>query len=201
MQRNYKSTSKESAFIPSGLSDEPLSAEVSLFINMKTKSFYDFPNYYITREGEVYSKSYNQTGVCRKMKPLLSHNGYHYVQLQEKKLIRKFYIHRIVAEVFLPNPLNLPMVNHKDFNKQNNHDWNLEWCTSKENAQHALKGGHYNPWKGEDSEKHILTKEQVLEIRRIYIPRKLSFAKIARRFNVGTSTIANIIYKNSWKDI
>lgn len=202
MQRNYKSTSKESAFTsPAELSDSPLSAEVSLLNTMKIKSFYDFPNYYATREGDVFSKNYGQTGVCGRMKAHLSYRGYLYVQLQNKKLVKKFYIHRIVAEVFIPNPLNLPCVNHKDFNKENNYVSNLEWCTAKENAQHALKGGHYNPWTGEDSERHILTELQVLQIREMHIPKKMPFARIAKLYNVGTSTIANIIYRNSWKQI
>lgn len=46
-------------------------------------------------------------------------------------------IHRIVAELFIVNPYNLPVVNHKDLNKQNNHHLNLEWCSVNENAKHA----------------------------------------------------------------
>lgn len=46
-------------------------------------------------------------------------------------------IHRLVAKKFVPNPLNLNEVNHKDGNKLNNHKDNLEWCTRQENLQHA----------------------------------------------------------------
>lgn len=67
--------------------------------------------------------------------------GYALVTLykDDKRVVKS--VHRLVAEAFLSNPDNLPIVNHKDGNKQNNRLDNLEWCTQKENVAHAIQMG------------------------------------------------------------
>lgn len=50
-------------------------------------------------------------------------------------------LHRLLAQLFIPNPNNLPQVNHKDGNKKNNHLSNLEWCSGSENLNHAYQTG------------------------------------------------------------
>lgn len=69
-------------------------------------------------------------------------------------------VHRLVAEAFIPNPNNLPFVNHKDGNKKNNNIDNLEWCTAADNMQHAIRTGLRQSYKGQDrSIKKILCVE------------------------------------------
>ena len=87
-----------------------------------------YDNYYITREGRVYNKKYD-----RYLKPSPGANGYIRVCLSKQGKHTQFYIHRLVAEAFIPNPENKPEVNHKDENKANNNVDNLEWVTTKEN--------------------------------------------------------------------
>lgn len=68
-------------------------------------------------------------------------NKYLNVTLAKNKKNKTFQIHRLAALNFIPNPNNYPQVNHKDGNKQNNCVDNLEWCTCKENINHAWKNG------------------------------------------------------------
>ena len=92
----------------------------------------DFPNYYIDTRGNVF----NINGV--QLKPLISNKGYLRVSLSNNKIKHKrFSIHRLVAEAFIPNPENLPQVNHKDEDKTNNCVENLEWCTALENLNYS----------------------------------------------------------------
>lgn len=64
-------------------------------------------------------------------------NGYLRVTLSKDGINKDIYIHRLVATVFLPNPNNLPVINHKDENKLNNCIENLEWCTYEYNNNYG----------------------------------------------------------------
>ena len=88
--------------------------------------------YAITEEGQVwsyYSKRY--------LNPSLKKNGYLSVVLVKDKIKKSFSIHKIVAETYLPNPNNYPIINHKDENKTNNSVENLEWCSYKYNSNYG----------------------------------------------------------------
>ena len=72
-------------------------------------------------------------------------NNYKMVMLSKSKTDqKKFLVHRLVAETFIENSDNKREVNHKDGNKLNNDVSNLEWCSSKENKEHAFKNGFYD---------------------------------------------------------
>ena len=97
----------------------------------------DVPNYEglykINACGEILSK----WGGWKKRKPQLGKSGYLYFDFYKNTQKERKVIHRLVAEVFVKNPNNLPQVNHKDGVKTNNHYSNLEWVTASENALHA----------------------------------------------------------------
>lgn len=67
--------------------------------------------------------------------------GYVEVALSFNHKMSYKLIHRLVAEAFIPNPDNLPQVNHKDGNKQNNQACNLEWVSCSDNIKHAVSSG------------------------------------------------------------
>ena len=68
------------------------------------------------------------------LKPFtFSKTGYLGIELNHNSIAKKHLVHRLVAAAFIPNPNNLPQVNHKDENKSNNHVDNLEWCTRQYN--------------------------------------------------------------------
>lgn len=96
----------------------------------------NFENYSITLDGRVIN---NTTKKCKKLTDNHTGNGYLYVDLYKDGKKHRKYIHRLVAEAYIPNPLNLPFVNHIDGNPKNNNYKNLEWCTPKQNVEHASK--------------------------------------------------------------
>lgn len=98
------------------------------------KQIKDFPNYYLNKEGKLYSVPYKKF-----LKYQLNNDGYPHVQVTNKGKKKDYLVHRLVAEVFIDNPDNKPQVNHKDMNKNNYHVDNLEWTTGSENMIHRNK--------------------------------------------------------------
>lgn len=66
-------------------------------------------------------------------------NGYKFVFLKRGGERTKFFVHRLVAQAFIPNAEDKPIVNHKDLNRSNNHITNLEWVTDSENVKHRYR--------------------------------------------------------------
>ena len=71
------------------------------------------------------------------IKYFINKKGYRLVSLSKNGIIKKFSVHRLVAQAFIPNPDNLPQVNHKDEDKTNNNVDNLEWCDAKYNNNYG----------------------------------------------------------------
>ena len=86
----------------------------------------------------------SNTGFVRRVSDLMVFKlsdlkGYCIVRLRKDGKGKSYLVHRLVAQAFIPNPLNLPQVNHIDENKKNNNIDNLEWCTAKYNANYGTR--------------------------------------------------------------
>ena len=97
--------------------------------------------YQVSNLGKIKSLNYNHTNKEKIRKLDVSNKGYLSVLFCNDKGKKKYTVHRLVAEAFIPNPNSLPQVNHIDGNKTNNRVDNLEWCTNGYNEKHAYKLG------------------------------------------------------------
>lgn len=156
------------------------------------KPINDYDGYQVSNYGR--GKSFKK-GKVKILKPALC-MGYLRVTLWKDNKPKPFRIHRLVAELFIPNPEGKPEVNHIDGNKFNNYVGNLEWATSSENQRHAVATGLQA--QGEDNYLAKLTNEQVLYIRQN--PDSLTLEKLAEKFGVNFGTISAIQLGKHYKN-
>jgi len=147
----------------------------------------DVSDYIITEQGDVINR---HTG--RKLKPQPNGKGYLRVGIGKKLM----FVHRLVAERYVPNPDKKPQVNHIDGDKTNNRADNLEWVSNIENRKHAVKEGlHIH---GEDCPWAKLTSNDVEYIREN--AKNTTVAELARKFGVCRATIRAVRDFKSWKN-
>jgi hypothetical protein len=138
-----------------------------------------YPGYKINKEGEIIS--YKKVHP-KKLKPYIAGNGYYEVALSpEKGVYKRLGVHRLVAINFIPNPDNLPQVNHKDGNTLNYSADNLEWVSASENTLH-----------------HIYELENGEKKRRIIIVDGIEFPSLkacAKYFNISAKNLSSQLAK------
>lgn len=143
-------------------------------------------DYEITRDGQIINKHTNHV-----LKPQPNSKGYLRVSISKKLQ----FVHRLVAEKYIPNPDNLPQVNHIDGNKLNNSVDNLEWVDNQSNRTHAVESGLHIS--GEAVKSAKLNWEKVEYIRKNpEIPSRV----FAEMYNVSPRTINDVKAFRTWKN-
>jgi len=154
------------------------------------KQYLDTP-YFVSESGGIFRDG-------KELSTSLTNKGYKTFHSSVKKIRKHISIHRAVALLYVPNPNNLPQVNHIDGDKLNNHYTNLEWVTNKQNRIHAIENGLMKV--GTDYEHTKLSEDDVKYIRENYIPKHPEYGGVAlsKKFNVGSAQISRIVNNTRW---
>ena len=143
-------------------------------------------DYEITRDGQVINKTNGHI-----LKPQPNGKGYLRVSIGGQLT----FVHRLVAQKYIPNPNNYDQVNHIDGDKTNNSVDNLEWVTNQDNREHAVKNGLHV--QGKDCPWAKLDWERVEYIRN---HPEITNKAFAERYGVSSSTITDVRHYRTWKN-
>lgn len=157
-------------------------------------------------DGDYQESNYGRTksfknGKVKILRPVPTLNGYLKVVLSKHNQKNTKHIHQLVSQCFIPNPENLPEVNHKFGVKFDNYFENIEWNTHLKNIEHSFKIGLRK--EGAEHKQAKLNEEQVREIRRIYIKgdSKLGALALAKKYGVSQQTILRVVNFKSYRNV
>lgn len=101
-------------------------------------------DYIVSSDGKVYSAhDCGRAKYHQEISQRLNADGYMQITVGKTGNRSQYRVHRMVAEAFIPNPDNLPEVNHKDNDRTNNRVDNLEWCTHEYNIRYSIESGNH----------------------------------------------------------
>jgi len=152
--------------------------------------------YTINRYGDVYSEISHKV-----LKPFKNPQGYCLIDISHEGKTYTRQLHRLVALAFIPNPLGLETVNHKDGDKSNNAVTNLEWMTRLDNVRHAWRTGLAKPRYGLDNPSNVYTEEQIHNVCALIETNDYTYDQIAEKCNVNKTLVRDIKFRGKWKQI
>lgn len=153
--------------------------------------------YEVSSDGFVWSLHYGRWGGRQKLIGQTDKDGYKVVLLNSKGTRKVLKVHRLVAQAFIPNPKNLPQVNHKNGDKTDNRTKNLEWMTGSENVLHNFRSLGRKNVRGSAHKLSKLTEQQVIEIYRL--KGKGNTDDIVKKYGISQATISCIHTHKRWK--
>ena len=157
-------------------------------------------DYLISNLGRVKSLKFGREKI---LSPCRVGDGYLCVGLSKDSIVKKFYVHHLVLNVFVEKlPFKDAECNHIDGNKENNAYSNLEWVTRSENEKHAHRLGLKEPpcVAGEMNSHAKLTNSDIIKIINL-VNTNLTIKEISKALNVSASTVYSIINNKTWKNI
>jgi len=107
-----------------------------LSLPINAREIFENSGYFATPDGKIFSTRFHKGHEIREMSYMISNSGYYYCNLSINHKKKLYYVHRLVAITFIPNPNNKEQINHIDGNKLNNNVKNLEWVSQSENCSH-----------------------------------------------------------------
>jgi hypothetical protein len=169
-------------------------------MDSKIKDIKGFEGLYaITDDGRVWS--YPKRGGTKNgkwLKFFIDNGGYKNYVFSRKTKRTSHKCHRLIAKAFIPNPNNLPEINHKNCNKLDNRIPNLEWCSKLDNMRHAYKNKLIPIIFGKRHGMSKMDNDKIIEIRKRYDTGLFSQRKLASMFGLAQSSIGSILRKETW---
>lgn len=158
-----------------------------------------YPGYSVSSYGRVLS---TKKGAFIILKWRKTYKGYFKTKPHKKDSEKQpqFFIHRLVALAFIPNPKKYKQVNHIDCDKSNNHVSNLEWCDQQGNMAHAKENGLMKYIKGEDSHLAKVNELEVLQIRGKF-KNGYTAKMLAKEYGLKACSIYDIVNRRCWRHI
>ena len=155
--------------------------------------------YEVSSYGRVRSLNYRNTNKITVLSSGIDKKGYKHINLSKDGKVKTYKLHRLVAQAFLPNPNNLPVINHIDENPSNNCVENLEWCTYSYNINYGTRIEKQRQkmiekppmsWLGKFGREHNTSKPLIQSVLGIFVKRWDNAMEVRRKLGFNNSHIS-----------